>query len=136
MPALRKLPSKILCWSTLSTMSRRDEFKRTSHSTAPGWKTTCCPYTLPNKSSVTGLVTGFKHQIKDPVNCETRNCIYYLIILDTPDWNYNQSGQNLSYLAGLVLEEVINSDPFLWKARKFVYIQQFDTFTNGLNKEL
>ena len=63
----------------------RKSDKKKHPDTAPGWKkcdkgtTTCCPYTLPNKTLVTGLVTGFKHQIKDPVNCETRNCIYYLI---------------------------------------------------------
>jgi hypothetical protein len=181
MPALRQPPSlrKMLCRSTLSTISRGDQFQRKSHRTAPGWKkcgkgsTTCCPYTLPNKTLVTGLVTGFKHQIKDPVNCETRNCIYYLIcrksnckeypkceyiglttrpfrnrlaehkqyvkskILDTPAGNhFNQSGHNLSHLAGLVLEEVKSSDPFVLRAREFLYIQKFDTFRNGLNKEL
>ena len=181
MPALRQPPSlrKMLCSSRLSTIVRGDQFQRRSHRSAPGWKkcgkgtTTCCPYALPNKSSVKGLVTGFKHEIKDAVNCETKNCIYYLIcrksnckeypkceyiglttrpfrkrlaehkqyvkskILDTPSGkHYNQSGHNLSHLAGLVLEEVKSSDPFVLRAREFMFIQKFDTFRNGLNGEV
>jgi hypothetical protein len=181
MPALRQPPSlrKILCSSKLSTVSRGDQYQRRSHRTAPGWKkcgkgsTTCCPYALPNKNTVTGLVTGFKHEIGDPVNCQTKNCIYYLIcrkanckeypkceyiglttrpfrnrlaehkqyvksrILDTPAGNhFNLPGHNLSHLAGLVLEEVKSSDPFVLRAREFLYIQKFDTYKNGLNKEV
>ena len=87
MPALRQLPAlrKILCRSKLSPITRGDKFQGKSHQNAQGWKkcekdsTTCCPYTLPSKTSDTGLVTGFKYVIKDSVNCETKNCIYYLI---------------------------------------------------------
>ena len=87
MPALRQPLAlrKILCRSKLSPIARGDKFQRKSYWNAPGWKKcdngskTCCPYTLPSKNSVTGLVTGFKHVIKDSVNCETKNCIYYLI---------------------------------------------------------
>ena len=181
MPALRQPPSlrKLLCKSTLSPVTRGDQFQRKSHRTAPGWKkcgkgsTTCCPYALPNKTIVTGLVTGFKHQIKDAVNCETKNCIYYLIcrksnckeypkceyiglttrpfrlrlaehkqnvkskVLETPSGHhFNQSGHDLSHLAGLVLEAVKSSDPFVLRAREFLFIQKFDTFRNGLNKEV
>ena len=168
MPALRQPPSlrKMLCSSRLSTIT-------------PGWKKygkgtiTICPYALPSKASVKGLVTGFKHEIKDAVNCETKNCIYYLIcrksnckeypkceyiglttrpfrkrlaehkqyvkskILDTPSGkHYNQSGHNLSHLAGLVLEVVKSADPFVLRAREFMFIQKFDTFRNGLNGEV
>ena len=135
--------------------------------------TTCCPYALPNKMSVTGLVTVFKHEIKDLVNCETRNCIYYLIcrksnckeypkceyigltrgpfrnrlaehkqyvksrILDKSKGNhFNQTGHDLSHLAGLVLEEVKSTDPFVLRAREFLFIQKFDTLRNGLNREV
>ena len=85
MAALRQPPNirKLLCKGKLSTIRRGDQFIRRSHRTAPGWKkcgkgsTTCCPYTLPPTTSVVGLVTGFKHEIKDSVNCETKNCIYY-----------------------------------------------------------
>ena len=87
MPALRQPPAlrKLLCSSKLPTLARGDQFQRRSHRSAPGWKkcgkgsTTCCPYALPNKTSVTGLITGYKHEIKDSVNCQTKNCIYYLV---------------------------------------------------------
>ena len=39
--------------------------------------TTCCPYALPPTTQVTGQVTDYQHQIKDPVSCETENCVYY-----------------------------------------------------------
>ena len=39
-------------------------------------------------------------------------------------------------LAGLILEEVKSSDPFVLRAREFLYIQKFDTYKNGLNKEV
>ena len=39
--------------------------------------TTCCPFTLPSTNQVTGQVTGYCHTIKESVNCETSNCIYY-----------------------------------------------------------
>ena len=40
-----------------------------------------------------------------------------------------------SHLAGLVLEHVKSSDPFVLKAREFSLIHKFDTYNNGLNKE-
>ena len=73
----------ILCRSKLSEIKRGDRFQRSSHKTAPGWKkcgkgpTTCCPYTLPPTTQVTGQVTGYKHKISDLVSCETENCVYY-----------------------------------------------------------
>ena len=48
--------------------------------------------------------------------------------------HFNTPGHSLSHLAGLVLEHVRNPDPFVLKAREFLYIQKFDTFNNGLNK--
>ena len=64
-------------------MNRGNRFLRNSHREAPGWKkcgkgsTTCCPFALPATREITGLVTGFKHTIKDPVNCQTSNVVYY-----------------------------------------------------------
>ena len=150
----------------------------TSHRAAPGWKkcgkgsTTCCPYTLPPTRTVTGQVTGFKHEIQDSVDCTTTNCVYYWKCrkenfkkfpkceyiglttrpfrnrlaehkqyvkskhLDTPSgFHFNQAGHNLSHLAGLVLEHVKSEDPFVLRAREFLYIQKFDTYRNGLNKD-
>ena len=85
MAALRQPPNmrKILCRASLYPLSRGDKFVRNSHRNAPGWKkcgrgsTTCCPYTLPPTNQVTGNYTGYTHQIRDAVNCETKNCVYY-----------------------------------------------------------
>ena len=56
--------------------------------------------------------------------------------LDNPSgWHFNQQGHELSHLAGLVLEHVKSSDPFVLRAREFLFIQKFDTFRNGLNSE-
>ena len=116
-------------------------------------------------------MTGYTHTIKDSVNCETENCIYYWKCIkkkckEYPNCEYiglttrkfrnrlsehkqyvrserleepsghhfNTPGHTLSHLAGLVLEHVRNPDPFVLKAREFLYIQKFDTFNNGLNK--
>ena len=180
MVALRQPPNlrKLICKSTLPQHKRSDKLVRKSHRQAPGWRkcgkgtTTCCPYALPPTSEVTGLVTGFNHKIKDSVNCESENCVYYWKcqkencksypkceyvgltrrpyrlrlaehkqyvksnVTDKPSgFHFNQSGHNLSHLAGLVLEKVRSEDPFVLRAREFLYIQKFDTFRNGLNKE-
>ena len=58
-------------------------------------------------------------------------------ILDTLSGShFNQPGHNLSHLAGLVLEKVKSADPFVLRAREFLYIQKFDSYRNGLNKEI
>ena len=41
---------------------------------------------------------------------------------------------NLSHFSGLVLEHVKSRDPFVLRAREFLYIQHFDSYRNGLNK--
>ena len=57
-------------------------------------------------------------------------------MIDKPSgFHFNQPGHNLSHLAGLVLEQVRSEDPFVLRAREFLYIQKFDTYRNGLNKE-
>ena len=180
MPAYRQAPNirKIVCRSTLPKLRREDNFTRKSHRSAPGWKkcgkgsTTCCPYAQPATSEVTGMVTGYKHKIRDSVNCETENCVYYWKYqksncktypkceyigltrrsyrqrlsehkqyvkssdLGKPSgFHFNQPGHNLSHLSGLILEHVKSSDPFVLRAREYLYIQRFDTYRNGLNKE-
>ena len=50
-------------------------------------------------------------------------------------FHFNQDGHNLSHFAGLVLENVKSNDPFVLRAREFLYIQKFDCYRNGLNKE-
>ena len=180
MAALRQPPNlrKIICRSSLPTIKRGDRFTRNSHKSAPGWRkcgkgsTTCCPYALPPTTQVTGLVTKYKHKIKDAVDCETENCIYYWRCtksnckeypkceyvgltrrafktrmgehkqnarsknLETPSgYHFNQPGHDVSHFAGLVLEKVKSSDPFVLRAREFLHIQKFDSYRNGLNKE-
>ena len=85
MAALRQPPNlkKLICKSKLSPLSRAEKFSRGCHKNAPGWRkcgkgtATCCPFALPPTTQVTGQVTGYTHQIRDTVNCETKNCIYY-----------------------------------------------------------
>ena len=85
MAALRQPPNlkKLICRSKLYPISRAAKYTRTCHQNAPGWKKcgkgtlTCCPFALPPTSQVTGEVSGYTHFIKDPVNCQTENCIYY-----------------------------------------------------------
>ena len=56
--------------------------------------------------------------------------------LDKPSgWHFNQQGRVFSHHAGLVLEHVKSCDPFVFIAREFLYIQNFDTYRKGLNKE-
>ena len=57
-------------------------------------------------------------------------------LVDKPSgFHFNQDGHNLSHFAGLVLENVKSNDPFVLRAREFLYIQKFDCYRNGLNKE-
>ena len=82
MAALRQPPNlkKMICMSKPYPKSRADKYSQTCHKNAPGWKkcgkgtTTCCPFALPPTTQVTGQVTGYTHQIRDSVNCETKNC--------------------------------------------------------------
>ena len=54
--------------------------------------------------------------------------------LDKPSgWHFNQRGHELSHLAGLILEHLKSSDPFVLRARENLYIQKFDTYRYGLN---
>ena len=180
MAALRQPPNlrKMICKASLAQPKRGDKLVRKTHKSAPGWKkcgkgsTTCCPFALPPTQTVVGQVTGYSHQIRDPVTCETQNCVYYWKCvkrncksfpkceyvgltsrpyrlrqaehkqyirsknLDKPSgWHFNQQGHELSHFAGLVLEHVKSSDPFVLRAREYLYIQKFDTFRNGLNGE-
>ena len=45
-------------------------------------------------------------------------------------FHFNQPGHDLSHFSELVLEHVRSEDPFVLRAR------EFDTYRNGLNKEL
>ena len=180
MASLRQPPNlrSVLCRSSLFQPNRGNKFKRNSHREAPGWKkcgkgsSTCCPFSLPATRKITGQITGYQHEIKEAVTCETSNCVYYWKCrkdncrdfpkceyvgltarpfrlrlaehkqnirsekTETPSgFHFNKAGHNISHLAGLVLEHVKSEDPFVLRAREFLYIQKFDTYRNGLNKE-
>ena len=84
MPALRQPPNlrRILCGSKLNPVKRANRVRRGTHKDAPGWKKCgkpchICPFTLPDNSEVVSQVTGYRHRILDPVNCDSSNCIYY-----------------------------------------------------------
>ena len=47
-----------------------------------GWskcKKACpiCPYTFKACNQIIGKASGYKHEIEDTVNCQTKKCIYY-----------------------------------------------------------
>ena len=164
MAALRQPPNmrKLLCRATLAQPKRGDKLVRKTHKSAPGWKkcgkgsTTCCPFALPSTQTVVAQVSGYSHQITEPVTCDTQNCVYYWKCLkpncksfpkceyigltsrpfrlrlaehkqyirsktlDKPSgWHFNQQGHNLSHLAGLILEHVNSSNPFVLRAREY-----------------
>ena len=60
---------KMLCRATLYQPKRENRYQRNCLQSAPWWKkcgkgsTTCCPFTLPPTKTVTGLVTGFTHNM-------------------------------------------------------------------------
>ena len=123
-------------------------------------------------SSVTGLVTGYTHNIRDRVNCQSENLIYYWKCnktncdtypnceyigkscrsfqarisehkyyamsekLEEPAGNhFNEGNHSVANLTGCVLESVRSQDKYVLSVRETMYIQKFDTFRNGLNKE-
>ena len=101
MAALRQPPNlrKLICKSSLHLVKRGNKYSRNSQKSAAGWKkcgkgsTTCCPYTLPQTNQVQAQVTGYNHKIRESVNCETSNCIYYWKCTkpnckDFPKWKY------------------------------------------------
>ena len=47
--------------------------------------------------------------------------------MDKPSgFHFNQQGHDVSHLGGLVLEHVKSNDPFVLRAREYLYIQKFD----------
>lgn len=84
MPAYRQPDNlrRVLCKAKLYPLNRANKLKRLTHKEAPGWKKcgkACkiCPFTMENTSTVLGSASGYLHQIKEPVTCDTVNCIYY-----------------------------------------------------------
>ena len=59
--------------------------------------------------------------------------IFYTALCQSPF--STQIGHDISHLKDLVLEKVKSHDPFVLRAREFIFIEKFDTWNNGLNKE-
>ena len=50
--------------------------------------------------------------------------------------HFSKPGHSVSDLKGLVLEKVNNKrDPYILKSREHFYIQKFNTYYHGLNRE-
>ena len=49
--------------------------------------------------------------------------------------HFTTKGHSVAHLKGMVVEQVSNRDPFVLEAREKFFIQRFDTFHCGLNKE-
>ena len=49
--------------------------------------------------------------------------------------HFNLRGHTVADLKGQVLEKVRSKDPFILRARESMYIQKFDTYRQGLNRE-
>ena len=91
-------------------------------------KTNCKEYP---KGEYVGLTTrAFRKRLGEhKQNVRSKN-------IETPSgFHFNLPGHDVSPLAGLVLEKVKSNDPFVLRAREFLYIQKFDCYRNGLNKE-
>ena len=84
MSSLRQGPNlrKYLCKSNLAKLTRSRNLKRGAQVSAPGWKKCskpcpACPYALPPCKSVKSQVSEYTHNIKTPINCQSKNVIYY-----------------------------------------------------------
>ena len=88
MAGLRQGPNlrRLLCRARLHPTPSSWPTRATQ--TAPGWRPCShssgtrkqcptCPLAMEPTSSVTGLVTGYTHKIRDRVNCQSQNIIYY-----------------------------------------------------------
>ena len=60
---------------------------------------------------------------------------YSEVITEPAGEHFCLPGHSVSDLEGVVIERVKNKDPFVLKVREHMFIQKFDTFRNGLNKE-
>ena len=84
MASFRQPPNlrRLLCRAKLHPQDRATRLTRGTHQSAPGWKKcgkNCkiCPYTLPNTKTVVGLTSGYTHEIREAVTCNSQNVIYY-----------------------------------------------------------
>ena len=74
---------RLLCRARLSPPPSSRPARTTT--TAPGWRKCAgnrrqcpaCPYAMEPTNQVTGLYSGYTHNIKENINCQDTNVIYY-----------------------------------------------------------
>ena len=74
---------RLLCRARLSPPPSLRPTRATT--SAPGWRSCAgnrrqcpsCPFAMEPTATVTGQYSGYIHNIKDPVNCQSENVIYY-----------------------------------------------------------
>ena len=64
-----------------------------------------------------------------------RDYIKWDLLSEPAGEDFSLPGHTVSDIEGIVLEQVFNKDPFILKQREHFYIQKFDTYRNGLNRE-
>ena len=64
---------------------------------------------------------------------EHRDYLKQDVVTEPSGAHFTQPGHNVAHLKGVVLEEVMNPDPFVLKSREHLLINKFDLFRNGLN---
>ena len=179
--ALRQTPNlrSLLCKSKLPMINENSN----NDNKTQGWKNCfnsgkskkpckVCRFTFENTHQIVPNNTSYVHRIKDNLDCQTKNGIYYWkctykACKDNPCTEYvgktkrtfldryynhisyvrqgklkepsgkhfNKPGHNLEHMKGLLIERVRSNDPVTLKMREEYYIDKFDTFRNGLNKE-
>ena len=92
---------RILCRDRLSAKPTTRPVRASR--TTPGWRRCsshnpgsrqcpACPYTMGPTSEIIGQVTNYKHTIKDNLDCQSKNCIYYwkCVKPNCPDYPHNE----------------------------------------------
>ena len=74
---------RLLCRAKLHPLPTERPIRNSR--TKPGWKPCqkygkqcpICPYTFGPTSTITGLTSGYKHNITEDVTCQDQNVLYY-----------------------------------------------------------
>ena len=72
---------KLICRAKLFNCTKRSN-SRQARKDNIGWRkcgNSChiCPFTLPKTNHLTGIASNYTHNIKQKLDCNTQNCIYY-----------------------------------------------------------
>ena len=80
------------------------------------------------------IVSKTTRQFKDRL-AEHRDNLKRDVLTEPSERHFNKNGHDVLHLRGLVLEKVINSDPYILKSREHMLTRKLDTFRFGLNQE-